>query len=641
MKPKTMTTAFLSIALCLSILAGCSSLNNNNTSGSTTSNAISSPVTSNLTNSASADKFIANYNSEDYYFNWKSQSHTTINLSSGSADITKSGVYELTGKLTDGSVTVNLPSSDSGIVYLVLNGASISSKTSAPIYVKDAKKVVILLESGTTNTIYQGSGVVTDEDGDPSAAIFSKADLTITGSGTLNVTSDYNDAITCKDTLKITGGTINIKAASDGIVGKDVLAVKDGNITITAGKDGMRSTNEVDMGLGKIIIEGGSFVINSSNDALQAYGILQVEGGIFSLTTGGGYTGVTKTGDTGGMGGQGFPGGQGFQTNTGTMPAQGGQGAIAAQGGTPPDMTQETPPTQGAAGTIPAQQSAVSTETETESAKALKSGTSIIINGGDFTISSTDDALNSNSDISINGGSFTIESGDDGIHANNSITITAGTINIKNCYEAIESVKVTVSGGKIDINAKDDGINIGDTSGLLTISGGNIYILSGGDSLDSNNKIVMTGGTVYLDGPASGPDSAIDYDNGFNISGGTIIGASSKEMAETGDSTSSQLSILMYYSSTQAAKTKVSLKNSSGNVVAEFTPAKQFNSIAISVPALKKGESYTLYSGDTATVSFTISDTVTFLTESGITTDQSRHVGTAGGAQAGGRQRGM
>jgi hypothetical protein len=185
-------------------------------------------------------------------------------------------------------------SADKGTVNLILNNVSITSETSAPIYVKDAKAVVLVLENNTVNTVTQGSGVVVNSDNEPSAAVFSKADLTITGGGTLNVVSKYNDGITSKDTLKITDGTLYIEAKGDGITGKDALAVEKANITVTSGKDGLRATNDTDAGMGNILVKDGVFDIQAGNDALQAYGTLQLDGGSFDLTSGGGYAGFVK-----------------------------------------------------------------------------------------------------------------------------------------------------------------------------------------------------------------------------------------------------------------------------------------------------------------------------------------------------------
>ncbi|MPM71192.1 hypothetical protein SDC9_118155 [bioreactor metagenome] len=269
-------------------------------------------------------------------------------------------------------------------------------------------------------------------------------------------------------------------------------------------------------------------------------------------------------------------------------------------------------------------------DTETESFKAFKCSQSLVISGGTFTVSSTDDALHANGDVTVNGGTFTIQTGDDGIHADGTVKITAGTITIKNSYEAIEGKNITVEGGKISMTASDDGFNVNDASGVLTINGGEVYIDADGDGMDSNGTIKMTGGTVYMDGPTNDGNGPIDYDKDFSITGGTLIAAGSSGMAQSPES-GTHASILMYFTSSQAAQSTVTLKDSSGNVIATYTPSKQYASIVISTPKLKTGTTYTVYKNNTKVVSFTPSDTTTYVNESGITTKQGM-----GGRQGGG-----
>jgi hypothetical protein len=132
----------------------------------------------------------------------------------------------------------------------------------------------------------------------------------------------------------------------------------------------------------------------------------------------------------------------------------------------------------------------------------------------------------------------------------------------------------------------------------------------------------MTGGTVYVDGPTNNGNGAIDYQMGFTISGGTLVATGSSGMAMTPGMNSSQPSLLMYYSTPQAAGTAVTVRDESGSTVASFTPAKSYSSAAISAPGLQTGQTYTLFSGETEVVSFTLADTVTYLNESGVTPGQ-------------------
>lgn len=480
MNNKKFLSTLLVGLLCLAILSGCSETTAANQEAPSVpqgnSSALVSTSPGNPSDSESGDSLIQTVSFEastdDYYFDWKTGSYTTINLANGSNTITKSGIYELTGTLNDGGITVNIDKSvDKGTVFLVLNNANIGSASGTPINIIEAKKVVLILENGTTNTVTQGS-ITTSDESFPSAAIFSKADMTITGGGILNVTTEYNDGITGKDDLVITDGTINIQSAGDGIVGKDLLAIEKATVQITAGKDGMRSTNSADEGKGNIVIAGGSLTINATNDAIQSEKVLQIGGGTFDLTSCGGYPGKSiKTGDD-------------F-----------GSFAPAAQMDT----------------------------TSSESLKGIKAGMEINISNGSFTISAYEDAIHSNGDVTISGASFSINAGDDGIHADNTVTIKGGDIQIANCYEGIEGTNITVSNGKINVISSDDGLNVSANTGTMTISGGEISIESGGDAIDSNGNLTVTGGKLTINtSTISQGNDALDYDRALTFTGGTI-----------------------------------------------------------------------------------------------------------------------
>ncbi|MBW4839676.1 MAG: carbohydrate-binding domain-containing protein, partial [Paenibacillaceae bacterium] len=186
-----------------------------------------------------------------------------VKVSGGTVTIDAAGTYVLNGKLNDGQIIVDAAEEDD--VQLVLNGAEIHDNDSAPIYIKAAGNVILTLQEGTENTVSDGqNATVTDAESDaPNAAIFSKADLTINGAGSLSVTGNNNNGINSKDDLKIVGGTINVEAVDDGILGKDMVAVKDGQITVKAGGDGIKSSNDTDADKGFVAIAGGTFNVTA------------------------------------------------------------------------------------------------------------------------------------------------------------------------------------------------------------------------------------------------------------------------------------------------------------------------------------------------------------------------------------------
>ncbi|WP_315794006.1 carbohydrate-binding domain-containing protein [Paenibacillus sp. BIC5C1] len=387
----------------------------------------------------------------------------------GSVTISAAGTYVLSGKLTDGQIVVNV--ADKGTVHLVLNGATINDNDSAGIYIQKAGKAIITLEEGTENAVSDGKTYVYADDttDEPDAAIFSKADLTFNGTGKLTVTGNYNEGITSKDDLKIVSGTINVKSADDGIKGKDMVAIQAGTITIDSEGDGIKSTNHTDTTKGFVAIAGGTFNIQSGSDGIQAETALVTDGGTFNIVTGGGSANApekVEEGPFGGGGGGGWGGGT-PPTDMGTPPDGEPPADMPSNNGTNATGTAPSGSTNAQA---PADSNAdadtsTTTEEETTSAKALKAGVDLTINGGTYTIDSMDDSLHSNNNVTVNDGKFSIESGDDGIHADQALTINGGTIVIAKSYEGLEGAIITLNDGNVDVTASDDGVN---ASGEIT-----------------------------------------------------------------------------------------------------------------------------------------------------------------------------
>ncbi|WP_158630196.1 carbohydrate-binding domain-containing protein [Cohnella sp. AR92] len=673
------TTARKRLAIALmsmAVLAGCGNTaanNGSNTDAATTVQGTTASydgtVASQPTDLKMSD--LVTFDEEDTASDWSASGATTISLGgsdatisgagaaaeNGSVKITAAGTYILSGTLSDGQIVVEAGEEDR--VRLVLNGVDITDSDNAPIYVKSADKTVITLATGTKNTVTDGSTYALEADSDePTAAIFSKDDLSINGTGSLTVHANDKDGIASKDDLLIAEGTYTIKAADDGIVGKDLIAIKAGTFDIEATGDGMKSSNDKDADKGVIAIGGGTFHIVSGNDGIQAETTLLVDGGTYDLSTGGGIANAvakTENGPGGGMGG-GFGGGRGGRPDgqpMGTPPDMGSDEMLA-----PPDggqMNGAAPDEAANAGDSPAAatedgDSAADAGTEeSTSSKSLKAGVNLVINDGDFTIDSAEDTLHSNGAVTVNGGTFGIQSGDDGVHADTVLTIAGGKLDIKSSYEGLEAATIVVSGGEMNVTASDDGVNGSGTNAHVSVSGGSLTVNAGGDGLDSNGDIEMSGGTVIVSGPTNDGNGTIDYDGDFAMTGGLLIGAGSSGMAQSTSEDSSQSAFIMTYSSTQTAGTLVHVEDSQGNTIATFAPAKDYTSFVISSPDLKQGETYTIYSGGTSNgtatnglyadgaysggtkvVEFKLESVSAWINESGVTTANTGH-GMGGG----------
>ncbi|HWP52174.1 MAG TPA: carbohydrate-binding domain-containing protein, partial [Clostridia bacterium] len=549
------------------------------------------------------------YADEDYLENYDSSSATTIALSGTSATISgngakldgstvtisNAGTYVISGELTDGQLLIETTKNDT--VHLILNGVTLKNSSTSPFYIKQAEKVILTLAEGSENSITDTENYVFEAGADePDAALFSKSDLTINGSGLLTVSANYRNGIASKDSLIVTNGIITVTAVNDAIRGKDSVTIADGSFNLTSGGDGIKANNSEDTALGFIIIDGGSFVINAENDGIQAETALVVTNGTFDISCGGGSTAsVTQS-----------------NNEMGAMP-QGDMGSMP-QGGPPSDMSGTSqgggPQGGGMGGQMTGEQQTTTTEEETVSQKGLKGGSSVDITGGVFNLSCVDDTVHSNGNVTLSGGTFTIASDDDGIHADGNLLVTGGNINITQCYEGLEGTTVTVSDGTISIVASDDGINAADassseTSGrpgaansncYITIMGGTVTVDAKGDGLDSNGDLNIEGGLVIVNGPTGNGNGALDYDGSSTVTGGALIAAGSSGMAQAPGNDSTQPVLSVTFSAAQEAGTVVNLADKDGNLIISFTPAKRFQNIVISSPLLKTGQTYTLYS---------------------------------------------
>jgi hypothetical protein len=613
---------FLLLTILTVTLTACSGTVNADVTSQTVTTASDSPESVQQTQAVSSASITSDYDPDDLTVSVNNADTTVIRLegdmiaTEGSgvtvdgtiATVTSSGVYNIQGILNDGQIVVD--TQDAETVTLILSGGAITNTTSAPIYIANAEKTVITLADGTQNSVTDGATYYyPDESDEPNAAIFSHDDLTINGSGALTVNANYKDGIASKDDLKIISGTITVNTVNDGIKGKDSVSIKDGIITINSGADGIQSTNADEVEKGYILIEGGTFNITSGLDGIQAETNLQISGGDFTITSGGGSVNNSTTG--GGMWD-----GRGMEGNP-NKPA--------------------------------------------ESAKGLKAGVDITIMAGTFNINSADDSIHSNASLTIDGGNILMASGDDGMHADATLTINDGEINLTQSYEGIESAVLTINDGDIHVASSDDGLNaVGGNDGSslggrpgqnmfeasgdywLKVNGGYLYVDAIGDGLDINGPIDMTGGTVIINGPVDNMNGPLDYALSFNVTGGYLLAVGSSGMAQAPSESSSQYSVLYNFDTIQAAGTLIHIQTQSGQEVLTFMPTKEYQSVLLSSPQLKNGETYVVYTGGSSTGTMTdglYADgtyipgmEVSSFSISGMTT----YAGTAGGFGPGG-----
>lgn len=434
--------------------------------------------------------------------------------------ITEGGDWEVTGTCSDGMIYVRTCSDEeekdiNDKVKLRLNGMSLTNPDGPAIYFDRCKKAFITLESGTTNTVTDGSsytktveehsidGVTYSIDASQAkGAIHTDDTLEIKGKGTLNVNGNYKHGIATDDDISIENGVFNITSVKDAIHANDDITVNGKNveITINSQSDGFDSEGTLNLELvkkatitatgkaikatGDIVITDGVYVCDTTDDCINGNAAVNLTGGVYDLTSG--DDGITAA------------------------------SVLTVEN---VEMTLNT------------------------TGKGVKAESDLIVNSGSFNITSGDDSVHCNGNVTIKNGGFNISSGDDGIHADTTLTIENGTINITKSYEGLEGNDVIINGGVISVVASDDGINAAggqdqssqggrpgqnpfqpgaSSNSAITINGGEVYVVSSGDGIDANGALTFNGGVVVVQGPNSGGNFAVDADGTVGFNGGTV-----------------------------------------------------------------------------------------------------------------------
>lgn len=568
---------FMSLLVTVLAFSGCGNSQNTSTSSAASTNSVTASDTSSDTssdNSPDASDDTSQTSSESSYFSdadYKDVSSETPNaevvfsgseaaisdttrgsVSGNTVTITSKGIYKISGNSEDVSIVID-DSTKSGNVYLILDNVTMTTSSAPCIYVKNADKVLIQ-STGTSSLTFNGSSSAKED-----AAVYAKDDVTVSGSGVLNVTSNLH-GIVCKNDLKITGSTLNVKADSIGMKSEGTVRIGGGNILVESGHDGIQVESDDN---------DASFYFEKATAAISS-----------------GYDGISvKAGDSN-------------KTFTGFVELNGGTLTVITASGKGSDVSKD----------------------KNTSQKGIKTDGDITIAETLLTISAADDAVHSNANITIKSGQLGLSSSDDGITAAGDLTIDGGAVVITKSYEGLEAENVTINNGTVSVTASDDGINCsggsdtssnddnpwnsGNTNAKLTINNGTVHVDAEGDGLDSNGSIYITGGTVIVEGPSSAGNGAIDKGDGVgcvaSITGGTVLAIGTSDMAVNFDS-GTQCSALVSLSGTSG--TTVTVNDGSDF---SFTANKSYSSVVYSSPSLKEGSSYTITSGDSsATADFT------------------------------------
>ncbi len=473
----------------------------------------------------------------------------TVKISGGTVSITREGSYLLTGVLEKGMLVIE--ADEEAKVQLILDGARISNDDGAAIYVKSADKVFLTLAAGSENVLSDSGGYSAHDDDKVDGAVFAGCDLTVNGTGSLEVMAAEGHGIVSKDDLRITGGSLTVTAAGHGLSGKDSVRLAEGRLAVVSGKDGIHAEHE-DEQKGYVYIANGSVAVVSQGDGISASGFLQIDNGSFAITAGG------------------------------------GSGQTADEG-------EETSSAKGikAARTLVVNDGAFAIDARDD---ALHADGDLILRGGGFRLASKGKGIHGDRTVAIEGGTIEVSASHEGVEGYK-VAVSGGCLRL-----CAEDDGINAAGGR-DGSGSDDFADEEGTGGeepSIQISGGEISIDAAGDGIDSNGSLIVSGGKVYVSGPVDDLNGALDYDGEARITGGTLVAAGSSGMAMNFGDASTQGTILIYIPP-QNPGTEIVLKDSQGRELAAYTAPKAFSSVVVSCPELEQGGVYTMLAGDSET----------------------------------------
>jgi len=327
---------------------------------------------------------------------------SNVQIEDGVVTIKAAGVYVLSGTFTDGTIVVDAGDDDK--VQLVLDGVSITAADYAAIYAKNADKVFVTLAEGAGNSLMVSGDYVQTDDNNVDAVIFAKCDLTLNGTGSLTVKDNTGHGIVSKDDLVVTGGTYTIYSQDHCLNGKDSVRIADGTFNLSCDEDGIHAGND-DQQDGYVYIEGGDINISVGDDAIHAEGLLIITGGDIDVS---------------------------------------------------------------------------------KSCEGVEGG-KILVTGGDIDVISRDDGFNAAGGSSGSGDNHDGFGGGPGM----------GGVDM----DADNDAYILITGGTININANGDGI---DSNGCIGITGGSVHVLgpsdNGNGAMDYGICAAITGGEIVAVG---------------------------------------------------------------------------------------------------------------------------------------------
>lgn len=229
---------------------------------------------------------------------------------------------------------------------------------------------------------------------------------------------------------------------------------------------------------------------------------------------------------------------------------------------------------------------------------------------GNFNLKVGDDAIHASSDLTIDDGKILISASYEGLEGT-TITINGGDISVTSSDDGINAAGGNDASG-LDRPGFDPFHSMADANDtFIEINGGKISVSASGDGVDSNGSIYLNGGELTVYGPTSSADGALDYDREFVVTGGTLLAGGASGMAQGISQTSTIFSVNINFTSNVSSGNSVKIVDESENEVISYQSAKSFSSLIVASLKFVQGRTYTIKLDNETYQSFTISSAIT------------------------------
>jgi len=207
------------------------------------------------------------FNGETATFTNSASTGVTVTIDGANTVVTSTieGLaLHVTGTTTNGSLKVY----STHKFKLSLNGVDITHAIGSAINIQSSKRVFVVLEDNTTNTLKDGTAYPTSTTEDEKACFFSEGQLIFSGNGALNIEGNYKHAICSDDYIHVRNGNITVtKSESDALHAKDYFLCDGGTLNLTTTGTG---GDAIDIDEGYIEINNGDITITSVDKGITA-----------------------------------------------------------------------------------------------------------------------------------------------------------------------------------------------------------------------------------------------------------------------------------------------------------------------------------------------------------------------------------